>query len=103
MTLLDFSKAYDTVWRQRLLLILSSRAIPAPYILLLSSFLENRQARIRLNGSFSKSRNIAQGLPQGSVLAPILFLFYIDELARLIPDTVVTAMYADDVSLPPEH
>ena len=39
-----------------------------------------------------------QGLPQGSVLAPILFLFYINELAKLLPSDLVTAMYADDVS-----
>ena len=40
-----------------------------------------------------------QGLPQGSVLAPVLFLFYINELAKVLPDNLVPALYADDVSL----
>ena len=99
LTLLDFSKAYDTVWRQRLILTLSSRGIPASYTIWLSTFLSNRQARVRYHGVISKGRQIRQGLPQGSVLAPILFLFYIDELARQIPENVTTAMYADDVSI----
>ena len=40
-----------------------------------------------------------QGLPQGSVLAPILFLFYIDELAKIMPSDVTVSLYADDVSI----
>ena len=99
LALLDFSKAYDTVWRQRLLRTLARRGIPAKYVLWLSAFLTNRQARVRFHGTLGKSRTLHQGLPQGSVLAPILFLFYIDELARLIPDSVTAALYADDVSI----
>ena len=99
LVLLDFSKAYDTIWRQRLLLTLLKRGIPEAYVLWLRSFLENRQARVKFNGSVSKSKTMTQGLPQGSVLAPVLFLFYINELARLLPDNILTAMYADDVSL----
>ena len=99
MVLLDFSKAYDTIWRQRLLLTLSKRGVPPIYIKWLSSFLSNRQARVRFNGSLSKSKKIAQGLPQGSVLAPILFLFYINQLATLLPSNVTASLYADDVTI----
>ena len=99
MVLLDFSKAYDTVWRQRLLLSLADKGLPGSYVTWLADFLNNRQARVRFNGSLSRSKKITQGLPQGSVLAPILFLCYIDNLARIIPDNTTVAMYADDVSL----
>ena len=64
----------------------------------LSSFLQNRQSRVRFNNELSKSRGKNQCLPQRSVLAPILFLFYINELTNLLPSDLVTAMYADDVS-----
>ena len=87
MTLLDFSKAYDTIWRQRLLLTLLKRGIPAGYVLWIANFLENRQARVKFNGRESKCKNITQGLPQGAVLAPVLFLFYINELALLSAPT----------------
>ena len=99
LVLLDFSKAYDTIWRQRLLLTLLKRGIPKDYVLWLANFLENRQARGKFNGSVSKSKIMTQGLPQGAVLAPVLFLFYINELALLLPKNVLTAMYADDVSI----
>ena len=99
MVLLDFSKAYDTIWRQRLLLTLSKRGVPSIYVSWLSTFLSNRQARVRFNGCLSGSRKMGQGLPQGSVLAPVLFLFYINELADLLPSDITASLYADDVTI----
>jgi ribonuclease HI len=99
LVMLDFSKAYDTLWRQRLLKTMLNRGVPRDYILWLNSFLLNRQAKARFNGVYSKSRQMKQGLPQGSVLAPIMFLFYIDELAKLLPEDLTVSMYADDVSI----
>ncbi len=99
LVLLDFSKAYDTVWRQRLLQSMLDIGVPAQYVLLLQDFLRNRQARVRFNGQLSKSRKMCQGLPQGSVLAPLLFLFYINNLAPLLHPDLTVSMYADDVSI----
>ena len=99
MVLLDFSKAYDTIWRQRLILTLLRRNVPTIYVQWLTKYLENRQAKVRFNGMLSRSRKMSQGLPQGSVLAPILFLFYINELASVLPPEVTVSMYADDVTI----
>ena len=99
LVLLDFSKAYDTVWRERLLTTMLDRGIPSQYVQWLFAFLQNRQANVRFNGTLSKTKKMCQGLPQGSVLAPILFLFYINELAAFLPDDVLISMYADDVSI----
>ncbi len=103
LALLDFSKAYDTVWRQRLLLSLLALGIPPTYVLWLSGFLLNRQARVTYNGATSRSHKMAQGLPQGAVLAPVLFIIYINSLACRIPPTITTLIYADDVSLLAQH
>ena len=83
MTMLDFSKAYDTIWWQRLLNTMIEKGLHNRYVLWLSSFLENRQARVRSKGSISRSRTIHQGLPQGSILAPLLFVLYINDLNKM--------------------
>ena len=51
MVLLDYSKAFDTVWRQRLLLSMAD--VPIDYVVWINSFLKNRQARVRLHGATS--------------------------------------------------
>ena len=68
---------------------------PPTYAIWVKSFLSNRQARVRFNGCLSKNKIIGQGLPQWSVLAPVLFLFYINEL----PTDITASLYADDVTI----
>ena len=99
LVLLDFSKAYDTVWRQRLLLTMHEKGIPLPILKWLHGFLQNRQAKVMYNNCTSGSVDMRQGLPQGSVLSPLLFLFYINSLAELLPRKTVNALFADDVGI----
>ena len=96
---LDFSKAYDTVWRAKLLHSMLNTGVPLLYVKWVHSFLQNRQARVRYDGTLGISRQFHQGLPQGSVLSPLLFLFYINNLANIIPNFNINAMFADDVSI----
>ena len=99
LALLDFSKAYDTVWREELLGDLVDVGVPRRLILWLRGFLRNRQACVRIDGEEGRYRRFRQGVPQGSVLAPILFLFYINSLKEVIPNDVCLSLYADDVVL----
>ena len=99
IALLDFSKAYDTVWREKLLLSMYQKGVPLMYIKWLYAFLQNRQAKVRFNNELSNSRTMQQGLPQGSVLAPLLFVFYIDNLASILPEETLNALFADDVAI----
>ena len=73
------------------------KGINLQYIKWLYAFLQNRQARVRFNNELSYTRKMRQGLPQGSVLAPLLFLFYIDNLASILPSETLNALFADDV------
>jgi len=99
LVLLDFSKAYDTVWRQRLLLTMFQKGVPLPILRWLHGFLQNRQARVLYNDCTSLSVDMHQGLPQGSVLSPLLFLFYMDRLADTLPKDTLNALFADDVGI----
>ena len=77
MALLDYSKAYDTVWKERLYLNMVKKGVPIQMIRWIKSFLNTRTAQVMINGTLSKKVRMKQGLPQGSVLSPLLFLLFI--------------------------
>ena len=97
LTLLEFSKAYDTVWREKLLLHMLNSGIPPTFIYWIRSFLIDRRGRVQLFNVFSSSHRFTQGLLQGSVLAPLLFLFYMNDLATTLNNDAVIALFADNV------
>ena len=99
LTLLDFSKPYGTVWREKLLLHVLNTGIPSTFICWIRSFFNDRRGRVQLFNVISSSRRFTQGLPQGFVLAPLLFLFYINYLASTLKDDAVIALFADNVSI----
>jgi hypothetical protein len=97
--LLDFSKAYNKVWRADLLATMLRKRVPVCYVRWIQGFLSNRQARVCLNRAFSRSWVMHEGVPQGSVLAPLLFLFVIDDLQYFLPRGVHSSLFADDSAL----
>ena len=99
MALLDLSRAYDRVWKEDLLLCLFESGVPLSFIHWIWAFLRNRQFRVLFNGNLSRTRWLVQGVPQGAVLSPMLFLFYINSVADVIPKDVLNSIFADDLTI----
>ena len=95
--LLDFSKAFDKVNHSKLLCKLHQYGIPRHVLDWVRAFLGSRSQRVVIDGEESESIPATSGVPQGSVLGPILFLIYINDL----PDEVYSQvrLFADDTAL----
>ena len=93
----DISKAFDRVWHRGLLLKMERYGIRGDLLLWFKSYLENRNQKVCINESLSSSRNITAGVPQGSVLGPLLFLIYINDISENLQGSA--RLFADDTSL----
>jgi hypothetical protein len=97
MVFLDFSKAFDRVNHSVLLQRLSNFGIVGPVLSWISAFLSGRTFQVCVDGELSLSRPVLSGVPQGSVLGPLLFLLYVDPLIALM--TCSVKVFADDFKL----
>ncbi|GFQ99916.1 probable RNA-directed DNA polymerase from transposon BS [Trichonephila clavata] len=73
---LDIQKAFDKVWHTGLLFKLITYKIPPPLILLLSSYISDRDISVKINRTYSTNKPIKAGIAQGSILGPVLFNLY---------------------------
>ena len=91
---LDFAKAFDSVPHERLLVKLTSYGISGHVLEWIRQFLIGRRQRVAVAGTFSSWMDVLSGVPQGSVLGPILFVCYINDMPDVVKSFVY--MYADD-------
>jgi ribonuclease P/MRP protein subunit RPP40 len=94
---LDYRKAFDTVPHQKLLLKLRSFGMPEEIVNWIAAFLSGRKMRVGVNGAFSSWSEILSGVPQGSVLGPLLFILFVNDLPDCIKNSM--RMFADDTKV----
>ena len=94
---LDFQKAFDSVPHYRLFVKLDAYGIRGKLLDWIKLFLVNRRQKVVLNGVSSNWSTVHSGVPQGSVLGPLLFIIYVNDIPSLIDSQIL--MFADDTKI----
>ena len=95
----DFAKAFDKVPHKRLIHKLKSYNIDENVVQWIIAFLTNRQQKVKINGSLSEWLEVLSGIPQGTVLGPLLFLIYINDLPDVCDSYSKMSLFADDAKI----
>ena len=100
----DIAKAFDSVLHSKLISMLNSYGIQCNVLIWIRSFLSNHVQKVCVNSSFSDTLPVISGVSQGSVLGPLFFVVYIDDIVNLVctsssANTNDVFLYADDAKL----
>ena len=93
----DFSKAFDTVPHFRLLSKLEGFGVKGKVLDVIKDFLTDRTMRVCVEGQWSEVKHVLSGVPQGSVLGPLLFVLYVNDLPDIVKSKI--KLFADDLKL----
>ena len=95
---IDFAKAFDKILHTGVLEAVCRFQLPKEAATWISSFLSGRLQRVSIKGKFSSWQTVTSGVPQGSVIGPLLFCMFVDDLSAVL-DNSSTFKYADDLTI----
>ena len=95
---IDAEKAFNTVWIQGLMKKRHDSKIPITIVRWLSSFLQNRHGCISVNCNLSRKFSLLAEVPQGNILVPLLYIFFISDMPTEAFEAMISSSYADDTS-----
>ena len=95
----DLSNAFDKVWKEGLLVNLLRTGVRCKMYMWIQHFLLARTARVKQDGILSKKVCLREGVPQGGVLSPTLFLVYINDILTTLSKRVSNTLHADDLAI----
>ena len=99
LSTINFSKAFDSVWHPALFHKPIPAGLPPCFARWTQSFLSDRRACVVYQNHKSRSFRVRRGVPQGSVLGPVLFSLFINDLSASLPSSVSCSLYADDLAI----
>ena len=100
MVYFDFAKAFDSVHHDTLLLKLKDKfKINGRLLVFLTNYLKDREQCVVINGCKSEMKPVASGVPQGSILGPLLFVLFINDIVDDVSEGTNIAIYADDTKI----
>ena len=96
----DFAKAFDSVNHDIILKKLKNKfGINGTLLRFIKAYLQDRKQQVLVNGSISNSLSVLSGVPQGSILGPLLFVLFIDDMNSVVSQGTDIALYADDTKI----
>ena len=95
----DLEKAYDTTWKGGIMQDLHSAGLRGRLPIFIAEFLKNRTFKVRVGNTLSSTHVQEQGVPQGSILSPILFNLKQNNIAKTIPKNIEKSLYVDDLAI----
>ena len=97
LLLIDVEVAFDAVWRDGLCKKLHNMKLPPTLLRIISSFLHNRNIQVKEGNNTSQKVLLEAGTPQGSILGPLLFLLYVNDVP--ITEPIKCTQHADDIGI----
>jgi len=96
---LDFTEAFDSVVHNKLIAKLRCYGISGMLVRRIESFLANRFQSVRVGSSYSSICGVISGVPQGSVLGPVLFILFVNDITDCMADNIAVKLLADDAKI----